>query len=520
MTVKKKKDWFKLKRYAHIGTPLKASDRYKWIESYIKNPTIIAKHSFLPFIHKKSKVRKFRKEYCENTGDVIKTETKNGLKVLRHPKSKDRELYYAAHLDSLVFSYYSFILSELYETKIKEHDLSQNITAYRSIPIDLLKPEGPNKCNIDFANDIFKAILNFKEEEFVVMAFDISGFFDNLDHVQLRNVWMGLLNDDRLPKDHFNVYKNITRFSYVEQVDLFEMFKDQLIVERNKDFSTSKEHKKKSIKKLRHIRNQHTIAFCEKNDFIKMKSKLVRKRYVIDSKTGERNWLKKGIPQGSPISSVLANSYLLEFDKEVAAKCKEVNALYRRYSDDMVVVCSKSDKDEISDLIYSQIKEYKLEIRKDKTQIFQFKKNGDRLICGQEFLSSVNWNKNFVYLGFEFDGKHVTLKSGSLSGYYRKMNRGVNRAHHFASKKGSKTKGEFFKQRILKKYTYKGAKRYRKWIWSDKTKSFERSDYYNWGNFLSYAYKADKSMVNSKIGSQVKGHWKNIDKLINHAKEE
>ena len=61
------------------------------------------------------------------------------------------------------------------------------------------------------------------------------------------------------------------------------------------------------------------------------------------------------------------------------------------------------------------IANFDLEIQKKKTQIFQFKKENDKLLCGQEFDGITNWNKNFVYLGFEFDGNSVLLKSASIS---------------------------------------------------------------------------------------------------------
>lgn len=51
----KEKDWFRLKKYPHIGLPLENKDRHKWVESYITNKDSIAKHRFLPFIHKVSK---------------------------------------------------------------------------------------------------------------------------------------------------------------------------------------------------------------------------------------------------------------------------------------------------------------------------------------------------------------------------------------------------------------------------------------------------------------------------------
>jgi len=71
MEEKKKKDWFKIKRYPHIGLPLDNRDRLKWIEKYVTNPDMVTKHSFLPFIHKTSKVKKFRKVYSAEHGAVV-----------------------------------------------------------------------------------------------------------------------------------------------------------------------------------------------------------------------------------------------------------------------------------------------------------------------------------------------------------------------------------------------------------------------------------------------------------------
>jgi len=146
--------------------------------------------------------------------------------------------------------------------------------------------------------------------------------------------------------------------------------------------------------------------------------------------------------------------------------------------------------------------------------VFQFKREKGKLLCGQEFDKVVNWNKNFIYLGFEFDGESVLLKSASLSGYYRKMKRTVRRAKHFANNRYSKTKGTIFKRRIFKKFSYKGAKRTRKYLWNEKEKKFVKTDSYNWGNFLSYAYKASNIMVNNKIKSQTKRHWNILNDLL------
>lgn len=155
-----------------------------------------------------------------------------------------------------------------------------------------------------------------------------------------------------------------------------------------------------------------------------------------------------------------------------------------------------------------------MEIQEKKTQIFQFKRNDSQLICGQVFENAINWNKNFLYLGFEFDGTNVLIKSASISGYYRKMKRSIKRAKHFASRQYNPNVGVIFKRRIFKKFSYKGAKRNRKFIWDDVDKKFIKTDSYNWGNFLSYAYKASKIMINNKIKQQTKRHWNILNKLI------
>ena len=202
MKERKQKDWFKLKRYPHIGFPLNYKDRYKWIEKYVKSPENIKKHAFLPFIHKTSRVKKYRKKYSLKNGKLLSN--------YRYVGEKKRELFYASHLDSLVYNYYAFLLSNAYEKKISKTILHDCICAYRSIPVNPSKKDGPNKCNIDYANDIFKFISSYEKDNFNVITFDIKSYFDNINHKILREIWAEILDAEKLPPDHFNVYKNIT----------------------------------------------------------------------------------------------------------------------------------------------------------------------------------------------------------------------------------------------------------------------------------------------------------------------
>ena len=110
-----------------------------------------------------------------------------------------------------------------------------------------------------------------------------------------------------------------------------------------------------------------------------------------------------------------------------------------------------------------EIARYKLEIQEAKNQVFEFKREKDKLTCAQVFENTINRNKNLTYLGFEFDGENIRLKKSSLSGYYRKMKRHISRAKSYSYK----YEEPIFKRRILKNFSYKGAKRNRKVVWNE-----------------------------------------------------
>ena len=510
--VKKEKDWFKLKRYPHIDNPLLAKDRYLWIEPYVTNPSKVATHNFFPLIHKKSKVRKFRREYCDKTGELLFT-SKNGKKIVRNPsKAKERELYYAGHLDALVYSYYAELLTKEYEKILSHKNLTDVVTAYRKIPVKVGSKK--HKCNIDFAVDVFKSINEYPKDNFVAIAFDIKGFFDNLNHKLLREQWKKVLGltTEPLPDDHFNVYRNITRFSYIDLVDIFQEFQNQIFVKASAHGKPTLTRKR--VSKIKYLKKSNAIAFCTKDEYLAKRKKLVKKQRFVKDEAENTVTKDFGIPQGSPISAVLANIYMLDFDYEINKYLESIGGIYRRYSDDMVAICPLDKKDEVIKEFTDKIKESYLTIQDKKTQIFHFERQRKILICGQEFQSGINYNKNFIYLGLEFDGKHAKIKSASISGYYRKMKRSIKRARHFSNQPNKKYSGELFKARLLKRFSYKGANRRNKYLWNTSKSYFEVSQHFDWGNFISYAKKAQKIKFPNKIKSQTKRHWNKLEKLL------
>ncbi len=510
--VEKEKDWFKLKRYPHIDYPLLAKERYVWIEPYVTNPLKVAAHNFFPLIHKKSKVRKFRREYCEVCGKLLYTNLNGKTKVRNAPKPKERELYYAGHLDALVYSYYAELLSKKYETILSNKNLTDVVTAYRKIPVKADSKK--HKCNIDFAVDVFKSINEYPKDNFVAIAFDIKGFFDNLNHKLLRVQWKKVLGltTEPLPDDHFNVYRNITRFSYIDLVDIFQEFQNQIFVKTTANGIPTITRKR--VSKIKYLKKSNAIAFCKKDEYLAKIKSLVKKQRFVKDDTGNTVTKDFGIPQGSPISAVLANIYMLDFDYEINKYLESIGGIYRRYSDDMVAICPLDKKDYVIKVFAEKIKDSCLTIQDKKTQIFHFERNASILKCGQEFPNGTNYNKNFIYLGLEFDGVDAKIKSASISGYYRKMKRTIKRGKYFSNKPLNKYSGELFKARLLKRFSYKGADRRNKYIWNPSKSYFEITQHFDWGNFISYAKKAQKIKFPNKIKSQIKRHWNTLEKLL------
>ncbi len=500
--IQEEKDWFRLKRYPHIGLPLKLSDRTR-VEKYVSNPLKVQSHSFFPFIHRKISVRKFRRN---------KNDPENSK--LRVATYKVREVYYANHLDSNIYSFYSSKLKDLYEIKLKESGAEGCVTAYRRIKL-YENEKSRNKCNIDFANDIFEYIKLNNKRNLVSITFDITSFFDNLDHAKLKRAWSHILNVSNLPGDHYAVFRNLTKFSYVELDDIFSEFKNDIIVRKDE-----KENKRIKVDRLELLKNKDAVAFCEKEEFEKRirKKNLIRKNKHLDNNALVLR--KKGIPQGSPISSTLANIYLLEFDKLINNELTKIGGIYRRYSDDMVVIIDEEYRDRIVSLFYSRIEELNLSIQPSKTQIFYFKVFDGKYGC-REYNSQTGLfdeDSKFEYLGFTFDGESVLLKSSGLSKFYRKMKRSIKRGAFYA-KYGQNKVPKLFKSRLYKRFSIRGAKRrtiYKKsphsslkWIKTTK---------YEWGNFLSYTELASRifgrSKIKSKIKQQTKNHWAILHNLM------
>ena len=506
-------EWLKLKRYPHIGKPLKSSD-IGWIKAYVTNPGNIIRHKFTPLLNRVITQRKFRPK--ENA-----PKNKSGKRLRTFIENKKRKIYFPSHLDSIIYSYYNYILSNAYEKYLSDKDFSSAVVAYRKIPKNSMI-EG-NKCNIEFAADAFQFITNNKHRKLSVIIADVSSFFDNLDHRLIHQQWKEVLGVDDLPKDHYKIYKSLVDYKYVKECQLFNHFKNRLIVERNKPNDTKeKVLKRKRVGNIHNMRHENVVSFCYAEEFFKEATHLIKVnkpfnkalRLKLDKEE------KKGIPQGTPLSATLANIYMIEFDAKIHEESTKFsrNAFYQRYSDDIIIICDLKDEIYFEELIRNEItKKAHLQIQESKTNIYRYELTGSSLKGGIVKSNNTHTTKQLEYLGFVFDGERVLVKSSGFSRFFRNMKHAFKKGTLYA-KKTHIPSNALFERRLYKRFTHIGAKRKLKYIADpNNPDKFKKTTMYDWGNYISYLNKANAVMkeINKTdcITKQARKIWKKFHAL-------
>lgn len=327
------------------------------------------------------------------------------------PSTKSRPIRYAARRDAYILTHYRRILSEKYEARLAELGIGHCPIAYRKLP----KAGGGGKCNIDFAKDAFDEID--RQGDCVAVALDIKGYFENLDHGRIKDVWCELLETDKLPPDHYAVYKNITRYHVV----------DQKAVYRRLGFLETVEVNGAQQERYTVPYREMPTQLCTPAEFRekicggdpKLQS-LVRGNVDEDG-----NPLLHGVPQGAPISDLIANFYLLDFDVAMNLYATERGGRYMRYSDDILIIVpgGKTQANEAEAFAVGEIKKFgdALQIKETKTCIVCFKRTVKGL--SYESLRDPYGKNGLEYLGFRFDGRQVYIRDSTISRLYRKVAR-------------------------------------------------------------------------------------------------
>ncbi|BBU46492.1 hypothetical protein PPTS312_44070 [Pseudomonas putida] len=420
------REWYKPRKYLHFDRPVGVNKAF----SYVANPDKVCAHSFYPFIRNVALSTK------------ISYNSKYRMFI---PVHKQRNISYAAHMDSHIYAYYSAILSAAYERELALHGLGTSVLAFRSVD---------GKSNIHHAHAAFEEIKS--RDECSVLCFDIKSFFDELDHGLIKKAWARLLDLKVLPKDHFAVYKAITKYSWVGKAAAFEALGVSI-----------------------HKPSVENNRLCTPEIF----RGVVRAGELINP-----NLEEFGIPQGSPISALISNFYMLEFDRQMIAFLAATESVYYRYCDDIMVICPIEFEAKAHDFVVDEIRKLRLEIQHKKTDVRQFKRNRRGELAAE---------KPIQYLGFMFDGSRVYIRPASLTRYYRKMRVKIRLAKKSRDRINAlrRDRGEVDRELFLKSiyngYSHLGRR-----------------------NFITYGYRAADIMDSKTIRQQLRSHWRKIQKEI------
>ena len=341
------------------------------MESLVRQPEAVARHGFWPMIRFETVTTRYRK--VREGDDPARRE--------RVREEKSRTLMKSAHLDGAILSYYAALLSTRYEEVVRLQGLHESVLAYRP-GVGVAYQQ---------AVAVFRNIAD--RPACSVHTFDVSGFFDNLQHHLLKRRWTQLLGLPTLPADHYRVFRAITRFAFVEESLLRELRKSG---------------------QFRGAEGGRLHRQCEADEF---------RALVRDADLVQTNKQPFGIAQGSPISAVLSNLYMLEFDLRMHRFAQTCGGLYRRYADDILVVVPPEVADRVGPAVEACAAAEQLELHREKRE-------------ERSFAAGTLTQPPIQYLGLTFDGARVLIRSSSIARYYRRM-KGAVAAKAVRAKEGN-----------------------------------------------------------------------------------
>jgi RNA-directed DNA polymerase len=427
--------WLRRRGYAHFD---------EWPDpgfarKYSSSPARVAQHSFWPLQKFELRTRRWKADPAQE-GRRIRSD-------------KVRPIMYAAHLDAVIYGKYAADLSLLVDARIREEGLSASVLAYRSIG---------RASNVDHALAAFHEMEAQGDCE--VLAVDVKGFFDTLDHLCLKNALQALLGVGRLPRDWYAVFRAVSEYAYVDRTRLAA-----------------------ALHRPVPRRGGAGIRICSPAEFRKHVRPEVKK-----------NLSGAGIPQGTPISAVLANAYMLEYDACISHKLGELGASYRRYSDDILVIAPVGRLGAAEALVAGELARVHLKDQPEKTGRYQVLNGVVREISSEGVIGP---RSQVQYLGLTFDGSRVGIRESSLQRFRSRMRSSVRGVYRGAKKSGE---ARLNRRKLYRNFSHLGAGPKR--VGGTPDRSF--------GNFLHYAYRGAEKAGSPRMRRQVKWAWGELHSLI------
>lgn len=370
-----------LKRYPHFDKNLRLEEAH----AIAMSPQRVAANPFFPFL----RYIKAWKPYRPTEKPI-----------------KERPIRYASRRDAYIFARYRHLLAEKYEAELHRLGIFDCPIAYRKLP--LFEGGKSGKCNINFAKDAFDQII--QTGRCSVVTLDISSYFESLDHTLLQNLWCRMIGVTELPPDHAAVFRAITKYAVVDRDQVYERL----------GFIGLKTKNGKQVRGYLKSYREIPTQLCTPEEF---RQKIAGEDVAFPSLITQNN-KEHGIPQGAPISDILANLYLINFDLLMTDYVRHRGGYYLRYSDDILIILPGDDTVGLvaRDYAMNQILNFGSEIRikPQKTSVIAFTPDIQghltfKLVDGKQGRNGLE------YLGFRFDGRRVYLRDSTLSGFYRKI---------------------------------------------------------------------------------------------------
>jgi Reverse transcriptase (RNA-dependent DNA polymerase) len=373
----KKRDWSRPRAYKHFDAPV--GERFA---KRAMDCAFVQDHSWLPLIHYTKETKRYKPKQ-------------------RKTEVKKRPIMYASHRDACILAKYAHDLTVKLDDHYNHTGLTRNIIAYRRL----------GRANYDFSADAYRVAR--ANSPCVVLCFDITGFFDHLDHAILKSRLKRILGVLELPKDWYAVFRHVARHCYVERDNLLKF----------PHIKARFESEKKTSEPL------VTIAEI--------------KKLGIEMHTNQHAF---GIPQGTPISSALSNLYMIDVDEEMARMCDKRGALYQRYSDDILIICREADEEAIRSALVASVTAHRLELKKEKTE---------------RTLFDASAADAFQYLGFNVSPNGAVIRPSSLARQWRKLRRSLKRTRKIGEKAIAEGKAaKIYTKKLRRRFSAVGARNF------------------------------------------------------------